>query len=90
MNWSNYQTIEFHTTEGRFKLYLSGSHLRIEDMDESLKRDRIIWIKMYRIDVSACLKGKLSSFNNIFANILSECKTLEKAVNLIESKFIIE
>ena len=88
--WSNYKTIEFHTIEGRYKLFLSGSHLRIQDMDKSLKYDRIEWIKMYRIDEAGCLKGYLSDFTEKFAYILSECETLEKAINFIESNFLIE
>lgn len=88
--WSNYKTIEFHTVEGRFKLFLSGSHLRIQDMDKSLKLGRIVWYKMYRIDEAGCLKGYLSDFSEKFAYILSECKTLEIAINFIESKFLIE
>jgi hypothetical protein len=88
--WSNYKTIEFHVKEGRFKLFLSGSHLRIQDMDQSLICDRTIWYKMYRIDEAGCLKGFLSDFSEKFAYILSECKTLEKAIKFIESKFLIE
>ena len=88
--WSNYKTIEFHTVEGRFKLFLSGSHLRIQDMVKSLKHNRIIWHKMYRIDEAGCLKGYLSDFSEKFAYILSECKTLEKAIKFIESNFLIE
>ena len=88
--WKKYKTIEFHVKEGRFKLFLSGSHLRIQDMDESLNRNRIVWHKMYRIDEAGCLKGYLSDFSEKFAYVLSECKTLEKAINFIESKFLIE
>lgn len=88
--WSNYKTIEFHTVEGRFKLFLSGSHLRIQDMDKSLKLGRIVWYKMYRIDEAGCLKGYLSDFTEKFAYILSECKILEIAIKFIESKFSIE
>ncbi len=89
MNWNNYKTIEFHVKEGRFKVFLSGSHLRIQDMDESLTRDRIVWHKMYRIDEAGCLKGYLSDFSEKFAYILSECKTLQEAKNLIESIFLL-
>lgn len=88
--WKKYKTIEFHTEQGRFKLFLSGSHLRIQDMDKSLKHDRIMWYKMYRIDEAGCLKGYLSDFTEKFAYVLSECKTLEKAINFIESNFLIE
>ena len=88
--WSNYKTIEFHTIEGRYKLFLSGAHLRIQDMDKSLNRDRIVWYKMYRIYEAGCLKGYLSDFSEKFAYILSECETLEKAINFIESNFLIE
>mgnify|MGYP003519232273 CR=1 FL=1 len=88
--WSNYKTIEFHVKEGRFKLFLSGSHLRIQDMDKSLKLGRIVFYKMYRIDEAGCLKGYLSDFTEKFAYILSECKTLDIAIKFIESKFLIE
>ena len=77
--WKKYKTIEFHTIEGRYKLFLSGSHLRIQDMDKSLKYDRI--------DEAGCLKGYLSDFTEKFAYILSECKTLEIAIKFIESNF---
>ena len=88
--WSNYKTIEFHVKEGRFKLFLSGSHLRIQDMDKSLKLGRIVFYKMYRIDEAGCLKGYLSDFTEKFAYILSECKTLDIVIKFIESKFLIE
>jgi hypothetical protein len=88
--WSNYKTITFHTIEGRYKLFLSGSHLRIQDMNKSLKLGKIIWHKMYRIDEAGCLKGCLSDFSEKFAYVLSECKTLEKAIIFIESNFLIE
>ena len=90
MKWNNYKTIEFHVKEGRFKLFLSGSHLRIQDMDKSLKLGRIVFYKMYRIDEAGCLKGYLSDFTEKFAYILSECKTLEIAIKFIESNFLIE
>lgn len=82
MNWNNYQTIEFHVEEGRFKLFLSGSHLRIQDMDASLKYDRMIWNEWYRIDTT-------SSFSERFASILSKYNTLNQAKDFIESKFLI-
>ena len=90
MKWNNYKTIEFHVKEGRFKLFLSGSHLRIQDMDKSLNFDRIVWYKMYRIDEAGCLKVYLRKKKKKFAYILSECKTLEIAIKFIESNFLIE
>lgn len=88
--WNKYKTIEFHVKEGRFKLFLSGSHLRIQDMDESLNHDSIVWYKMYRIDEAGCLKGYLSDFTENFAYILSECETLKQAKDFIEFKFLIK
>jgi hypothetical protein len=87
--WSEYKTIEFHTIEGRYKLFLSGSHLRIQDMDESLKCDRIVWNEYYRIDMTRFLEGYLIDFNARFARILSERKTLKQAKEYIESKFLL-
>ena len=89
MNFNNYKTIEFHTVEGRYKLFLSGSHLRIKDTDESLKRGRIVWNEWYRIDMTGFLPGYLIDFNQNFAYILSECKTLKQAKHFIESKFLL-
>ena len=89
MNFNNYKTIEFHTVEGRYKLFLSGSHLRIQDMDESLKRGRIVWNECYRIDMTGFLHSYLIDFNQKFAYILSECKTLKPAKEYIESKFLL-
>ncbi len=87
--WTNYKTIEFHTIEGRYKLFLSGTHLRIQDMDASLNGGRIIWDTMYRIDMCGFLEGYLIDFNARFAYILSECKTLKQAKEYVESKFLL-
>ena len=86
----NYKIILFNTVEGRYELYLLGSYLRIIDTTKSIKLDRTVYVKMYRIDEAGCLKGYLSDFSEKFAYILSECKTLEKAINFIESNFLIE
>lgn len=86
----DYKIILFNTVEGKYELYLQGSYLRIIDTTASIKLDRTVYIKMYRIDEAGCLKGYLSDFTEKFAYVLSECKTLEKAINFIESKFLIE
>ena len=89
MNLLDYKTIEFHTVEGRFKLFLSDTHLRISDMDESLHRGRIVWDTMYRIDMCGFLEGYLIDFSQKFAYVLSECKTLKQAKEFIESQFLL-
>lgn len=90
MKWNNYKTIEFHVKEGRFKLFLSGSHLRIQDMDKSLNFDRIVWYKMYRIDMTGFIDGYLIDLNQKVAYILSELKTLQETIDYIESKFLLQ
>ena len=90
MKWNNYKTIEFHVKEGRFKLFLSGSHLRIQDMDKSLNFDRIVWYKMYRIDMTGFIDEYLIDLNQKVAYILSELKTLQEAIDYIESKFLLQ
>lgn len=89
MNLLDYKTIEFHTVEGRYELFLSGTHLRIQDMDASLKCSRIVWEECYRIDMCGFLEGYLIDFSQKFAYVLSECKTLKQAKEYIESKFLL-